>query len=212
MSLIFLSSCSSEKSGSKDEGIIEFDTKALDQKNPLFGFAPSNATLKFKGDRFALEMSTMGMFNMSIIGDNQNRTLAQTIKFMNIRQACIEREKDLEEENAGYLLRLEETTEQKELIGLNCIKVKATMVNDPSVSFDVWYTRDLGMENSNTLTPYAQLKGVLIDYRIRKFGMEMHFIGKSHKQVAVADNNFEIPASMKIVSREEMAQFFKDLQ
>jgi hypothetical protein len=204
--------CSGDKKGGANEGLIEFDTKALDEKNPLFGFAPSNATLKFKDSKFAIEMSTMGMFNMSIIGDNANKTLAQTIKFMNIRQACIEREKELAEENAEYQLNLEETDEKKEIIGLQCLKVKAYKVNDPAVKFDVWYTKDLGLEDCNALTPYSQLKGVLIDYRIKKFGLEMHFIGKSYKQVSIPDNNFEIPASMKIVSREEMAQFFKDLQ
>jgi hypothetical protein len=43
-------------------------------------------------------------------------------------------------------------------------------------------------------------------------GMEMHFAAKSYQHVEVADHNFEIPASMKIVSKEEMAKFFDDLQ
>jgi hypothetical protein len=70
----------------------------------------------------------------------------------------------------------------------------------------------LGVENSNNLTPYAQVKGVLIDYRIKKMGIEMHFMAKSYQHVEVPDANFEVPASMKIVSKEEMAKFFADLQ
>jgi hypothetical protein len=75
----------------------------------------------------------------------------------------------------------------------------------------VWYTKALGMEDCNALTPYAPLKGVLMDYRIKKMGLEMHFMAKSFKSTEIADNTFEIPASMKIVSKEEMAKFFAKL-
>jgi hypothetical protein len=210
--MLALQGCSTGPAGGREEGIIEFDTKPVDLNHPLSGFAPNSATLKFKGNRFIIEMSTMGMFNMAIIGDNKTRTMAQTVKFMNIRQASLENEAELRAENAAYPLKLEETGEDKEILGLKCYRVRATRLDQPNQHFDVWYTKDLGMENANALTPYAPLKGVLIDYRIKKFDMEMHFKAKSYKSQQVPDNNFEIPASMKIVSREEMAQFFKDLQ
>lgn len=212
MLLQFLSSCNSDKESTKNEGIIEFNTSAVDKNHPLSGLAPTTATLKFKGDKFLIEMSTMGMFNTSIIGNNQTKTLSQSIKFMNVRQACIETERDLILENQDYELAIEETDETKEIIGLKCHKLKVTKVNEPNVKFDAWYTKALGMENSNALTPYAKVKGVLIDYRIKKMGMEMHFEAKSYQHVEVPDNVFEIPASMKIVSKEEMAKFFEDLQ
>lgn len=204
--------CDSKLTGGKEEGIIEFETKGVDETHPLYGFMPSSATLKFKHEKFVIEMSTMGVFNTSIIGDSKEKTLAQTIKFMNVKQACIEEEEDIKLENLDYPLKLEETDETKEIIGLKCYKVKASKVNEPDISWDVWYTKDLGMEDCNSLTPYAPLKGVLINYRIKKMGMEMDFIAKSYKHIEVADNNFDVPASMKIVSKEEMAKFFKDLQ
>ena len=78
--------------------------------------------------------------------------------------------------------------------------------------FDVWYTKELGMEEINALTPYAQVKGVLLDYRIKKMGMELHFLAKSYKNIQIPDNAFEIPAAMKIVSKEEMEKFIQNLQ
>jgi len=207
-----LPSCKSEDEAGDEEGIIEFNTFALDETHPLYGFAPASATLKFKKEKFVIEMSTMGMFNTSIIGDNKSKTLAQTIKFMNIRQACVENEKDLMLENQDYELKIEETKESKEIIGLKCYKLKVNKVKEPNVVFDAWYTKELGMENCNALTPYAKVKGVLIDYRIKKMGMEMHFEAKSYHKTKVPDNTFEIPASMKIVSKEEMEKFFQDLQ
>lgn len=207
-----LCSCGSDKSSQIEEGIIEFDTQPVDDKHPLAGFAPSNATLKFKENKFVIEMSTMGMFNTSIIGDSKAKTLAQTIKFMNIKQACIEHEKDLEADNQNYKINIEETGETKSIAGLKCYKIKVTKLDEPNAPFDAWYTKDLGMESCNALTPYSPVKGVLLDYRIKKMGMEMHFSAKSYQHVEVPDHNFEIPASMKIVSKEEMTKFFNDLQ
>lgn len=209
---LFTACDADKKSGAREEGMIEFDTRAVDESHPLYGFAPSSATLKFKEDRFIIEMSTMGMFNTSIIGDAKAKTLAQTIKFMNIKQACIEHEKDLAADNADFALKIEETNESKDIIGLKAHKIRVTKVNEPKVTFDAWYTKDLGMENCNSLTPYASVKGVLLDYRVKKMGMEMHFLAKSYKSMEIPDNTFDIPASMKIVSKEEMAKFFADLQ
>lgn len=200
------------KSKGKEEGLIEFDTKGVDETHPLFGFAPATATLKFKGDKFIIEMSTMGLFNTTVIGDNKAQTLAQTVKFMNIKDACIEHYKDMLPDLKENALNLQETKEHKEIAGLKCYKVIATKVNEPNVSFDVWYTKEIGRENSNSLTPYAQLKGVLMDYRIKKMGMELHFKAKSYQKVEVADLEFEIPASMKIITKEKMVEFFASLQ
>ncbi|MGZ3899344.1 MAG: hypothetical protein ACXVNQ_03295 [Bacteroidia bacterium] len=205
--------CSSEgKQGGKEEGMIEFDTKAVDDQHPLAGLAPSAATLKYKKDRFVMEMSTMGMFNTTIIGDLKTKTMAQTVKFMDIKQACVENEKEVAAENKDYELKIEETKDTKKIAGLKCHKVKVTMIKDPSVTFDVWYTKELGMEHCNDLNPYHDVKGVLMDYRAKKMGMEMHFLAKSVSHPEIPDNTFEIPAALKIVSKEEMKKFFDNLQ
>ncbi|MDP3144965.1 MAG: hypothetical protein Q8T03_01410 [Bacteroidota bacterium] len=205
-------SCESNKTSGKEEGIIEFDTKAIDEQHPLYGLAPSSATLKYKNEKFAMEMSTMGMFNTSIIGDSKLKTLAQTVKFMDIKQACIENEKDIIIDNLDYAIKIEETKETKKIIGLKAHKLKITMINNPTITFDAWYTKDLGLEDCNALNPYSQVKGILLDYRVKKMGLEMHFVAKSVKHVEIPESTFEIPASMKIVSKEEMAKFFANLQ
>lgn len=204
--------CKGDKESDKNEGVIEFETKGVDEKHPFYGLAPSSATLKFKSNQFIMEMSTMGMFNTSIIGDLTAKTVAQTVKFMNIKQACIETEKDIEADNTDYKVKIEETKETKKIAGLKCHKVKVTMVDHPDVTFDVWYTKELGMENCNALNPYHELKGMLMDYRAKKMGMEMHFVAKSYKHNEVPENIFEIPASLKIITKDEMKKFFADLQ
>lgn len=199
-------------SSSKKEGLIEFDTKGVDPKHPLYGFAPSSATLKFKEEKFSIEMSIMGMFNTTIIADNTKKSMAQTVKFLDIKQACVERGAELDEDNSKYALKIEETSETKDIIGFKCHKIRVSKVGDPTDHFDAWYTKELGTEDVNALTPYAAVKGMLMDYRVERMGMELHFLAKKYEQIEIPDKSFEIPASMKIVSRPEMEQFIEGLQ
>lgn len=212
VALVFVTTSCKQTNGGANEGIIEFETKGVDESHPLYGLAPNSATLKFKEDKFAIEMSTMGIFNTTIIGDLKAKTLAQTVKFMDIKMACIENEKDIDAVNKDFEIKYEETKETKKIANYTCKKIKVTMVKNPTITFDAWYTKDLGLPNCNDLTPYKGVPGVLMDYRIKKMGLEMHFVAKSVKNNEVTDNTFEIPAYMKIVSKEEMAKFFADLQ
>ncbi|MDP1803355.1 MAG: hypothetical protein Q8L81_18475 [Bacteroidota bacterium] len=193
-----------------EEGVIEFSAAAVDEKHPLYGLAPSSATLKYKKEKFALEMTSMGMFNTSIIGDIKAKTVTQTVKFLDIRQACVENEKDIAADNLNFVLKIEETNETKKIIGLKSHKIKVTMADHPDVTFDAWYTKELGMADCNSLNPYSQIKGVLLDYRVKKMGMEMHFVATSRKQIEVAETTFEVPASMKMVCKEELAKVFSN--
>jgi hypothetical protein len=199
-------------SRSKEEGILEFDTRGVDPKHPLYILAPSSATMKFKGDKFAIEMSIMGLFNTTILADNAKKTVAQTVKFLDIKQACIDEEAALVVENAANELQIEETEETKDILGFKCYKAKVRRKAKPSVAYNVWYTKELGKENCNALTPYHQIKGLLMDYRVERMGMELHFVAKKFTPEALTDNTFELPASMKIVSRAEMEKLLKDLQ
>ncbi|MGZ3932105.1 MAG: hypothetical protein ACXVPQ_04155 [Bacteroidia bacterium] len=195
-----------------DQGIIEYDTKVVDDNHPLAGLAPSSATLKFKKKKFIVEMSTMGMFNTMFICDLNSKTLTQMVKFMDVKQACIEGEKDILAENSTYSLKLEETTETKMIAGYKCYKVKVTMANDPSITFDAYYTKDMGDEHVNDLSPYKGIKGMLMQYRLKKMGLEMQFTAKSVSKADIPENTFDVPAYFKIVSKEDMKKFFDGLQ
>ncbi len=211
-STILFTSCSAIGGAASDEGIIEFDTKAIDKNHPLYGFAPNSAQLQFKGDQFMIEMSTMGLFNMSIIGDNKAKTMAQMIKFMDLRQACIETEEHLQAQNEEYRLTFEETSDTKEIAGYTCKRVIAKKVNSTEPPFDVWYTDDLGKPDCNSLTPYSEIKGMLMDYKIKKFGMEMQFTATKYSDTKIDEKVFKVPADMKIVDQKEMQKFFDELE
>lgn len=213
-SLFLYTSCTNSKKteNSLTEGVIEYDATVVDESHPMAGLAPSSATVKFKENKFELEMSTMGIFNTMFVSNPGRRTLTQMVKFMDIKNACIQKESDLINENKDYVVLLEETKETKKIAGYNCKKVKATMANDPSVVFDVYYTDELGGDSINYLSPYRQIKGMLMQYRLKKLGLEMCFTAKAVKDEEIKDETFDVPAYYKIVTRPEMEKLFQDIQ
>ncbi len=208
-----MSSC--KQSGSTEslrEGVIEFDAKVVDEKHPMAGLAPSAATVKFKDNKFEFSMSTMGIFNTAFISNPSNKTLTQLVKFMDIKDACIQPEKDLTKENDSYSLKFEETKEVKKIAGYNCKKIKATLLSNPNVCFDVYYTNEIGGDSVNYLSPYKKIKGMLMQYRLKKLGLEMEFTATLVKKEEIKDDVFEVPEHYKKVTSAEMQKLFSDIQ
>lgn len=213
-SLWILSSCGGSKKteNALTEGKIEYNAEVVDQSHPMAGLAPGSATVKFKDNRLQVEMSTMGIFNTIFISDPNKKTLTQMVKFMDIKNACIQTEADLAKENKDYELKFEETKQTKKIAGYKCKKVKASFVNDPSNTFDVYYTDELGLDSINNMGPYKQINGMLMQYRLKKLGLEMCFTATCVKNEEIKDEVFDVPAFYKIVTRKEMEELFDDIQ
>jgi hypothetical protein len=53
---------------------------------------------------------------------------------------------------------------------------------------------------------------MMMQFRLKKFGLEMEFTAKSVKKEDIPESTFELPAYYKIVSKEEMDEFFRSIQ
>ena len=84
--------------------------------------------------------------------------------------------------------------------------------DDFDTKFDIFYTTELKIDNPNFATPFHMIDGVLMEYQMKKFGLEMKFTAKSVKKEDIEDSIFELPVEYKAVSLEEMNTLFEQLQ
>jgi hypothetical protein len=196
----------------KTEGVIEYKVEVVDKTHPLAGLAPDKAILKFKDDKYKIEMSTMGVFKTSFILDGNKKTLTEMIKFMDIKNACIENQEDLIKEANLSPLRFKSTNEEKKIAGYKAKKLIAYYVYNPQDSFEVLYTTHLEPQNIYDLSAYKGINGMLMKYRLKKWGLELEFTAQKVSLEQIPDEEFELPSYYKIVSKEEMEKFIKDLQ
>jgi GLPGLI family protein len=194
-----------------DEGVIEYDAKVVDKKHPLADLAPTKMSVKFKENKFLAEMSTMGLFNTSIIIDNEKKSLIQTIKIFDIKNATIQDEKSVVEENQEFELKLNPTKETKVIAGYLCKKYIASFVKEPNKTFEVYFTDELDIKTPNIMSPYNQIPGMLMQYRLKRFGLEMEFTATKVYQEDIKNDAFDLPSSYKVVSKEEMRSFLENI-
>ncbi len=209
---LLASSCKYANPKYINEGVIEYDAEPVDENHPMAGLVPRKMLVKFKKNIFCAEMSVMGVLTTNFIANSDKKTMTLLVKMFNDKQASVDDEKIIKEENDQYKLEFKETNETKEIAGYKCKKLIANLADDPTVKFDVYYTEELNVTSPNLLSPYAQIKGMLMEYRLKKFGIEMKFTAVGVKKEEIPDEEFELPAYYKVISKKEMDEFFKSMQ
>lgn len=197
------------------EGVIEYDAVVVDQSNPMATLAPNKMVIKFKDDKSCAEMSAgMGLFSTSFISDPNTKSLTQLVKLLNKKFSLVQNEADLRKENEDYKVEVTPTKETKMIANIKCEKahVKVAGGESSDYEFDIFYTKELGIKNPNFANPYHMIDGVLMEYQMKKFGLEMKFTAKSVIKEDVEDSSFEKPADYKPISQQEMNDLFLGLQ
>lgn len=210
ISLILFLGCSSDSSSSEkkvdSEGVIEYEVKVIDDTHPLAGYIPSTASFKFKKDKFLMDMSPV-IAKMKFIIEPTKKTMTQTISFMDVKYYAVEDEKEIKQQLDESTLILKPTNDTLTIAGYLCKKVIASKIGQ-ATTFDIYYTDEINVENPNLLTPYSSIKGMLMDYRIKKMGIEISLKAKSVKDEIIPDSLFVIPKGFEGKTKKEMDDWF----
>jgi hypothetical protein len=195
------------------EGEIVYNATVIDQNNPMATMAPSKMTVRFKANKSCAEMSAgMGLFSTSFISDPEKKTVTQLVKILNKKFISTLDEKAIDKDNQHFPMELIPTTETKIIAGYKCIRTHVIPKDKEAAPFDIYYTEELNIEKPNFGNPFYHVNGVLMEYQLKKFGLEMKFIAKSVKSDRVDDKCFQIPQDYKKVTEKEMKAIFDDLQ
>jgi hypothetical protein len=195
------------------EGEIEYEASVLDLNNSMATMAPNKMTVRFKANKSCAEMTAgMGLFSTSFISDPETKTFTQLVKILNKKFMLIQNEASINKENDRYPIQLIPTSETKLIAGYKCMKMKVIPLDRKSMPFDIFYTKELNIQHPNFTNPFYKVDGVLMEYQLKKFGLEMRFIAKAVKPETIDDKCFQVPSDYKKVSEKEMKMIFEDLQ
>lgn len=208
--IIFISSCR-ELTDEKylSEGIIEFKIEYPDsEKNSLLiGLLPDKLQIKFKDNKVALDMAGgMGMFRIIMISNPETETAVQMVKMLNKKFAIEFTKEDVNKlfEGQFEINNIEFITGQDSIIaGYNCKKAIAHC-KIPQKSYTIYFTQDLNIKNPNWANPYKDIDGMLMDYPIKLYNIEMHLTRPKVIKEEIDDSLFVLPDDYKIISKEEM--------
>lgn len=211
---IIVSGCATGGKGSLTEGVIEYDASVLNTDNPMASYAPSKMTFKFKDSKCRGEISAgMGMLNTVLITDPEDKTLTQLVRVVTQKYAHVYDYTAVQKENSAipdYILKV--TDETKMIAGYKCKRAIFDFKDAKYPDYDVYFTNEIEIQNPNWASPFHEIEGVLMEYQVSRYGMDLRFTAKSVNHSKVESNQFEISEDYKIVTAEYLDELFKSFQ
>lgn len=204
----FASSCSDFFKKDIKEGVIEFKAEAVDSKDHASMTVPDKMVVKFKNDYSAAELEAgLGFAKMKFISDPVKKEFRSQVFFFEKRQSIMQMP-EIEKTNYYYPdYDVEYAKDSKEIAGYKCKKA-ILKFKDGSAPVEVWYTKDIAIKNPNWSNAYYKVDGVLMDYKLKKYGLELHFTATSVSEATIDDSYFNIPTEYSMVKNIELEKMF----
>jgi hypothetical protein len=212
--MILVGGCKRKNEKFISEGRIEYDVTVVnDDGSAISGMIPHKMTIKFKNNKSCATMSAgMGLFSTSFISNPETGTHTICMKLLNKKMVTVQNTFDIERENSEFVYDLIPLNEKKVIAGYNCFKVHVKPRKNNQQEFDIYYTKELDFTNPNFANPFHKIDGVLMQYQIKKMGIELQFTAASVTEEDVEDDSFTYTSDHKKISGKEMNDIFRDLQ
>jgi GLPGLI family protein len=178
----------------------------------MASLAPNKMIVKFKDNYSEAEMSAgMGLFATSFISDPTKKQFIHLVKLMNQKfamviagDAAIKSEVDGDPKPT-----VEKRPDTKIIAGYTCHHAHVTYTDKSMTAFDIWYTNEINIKDPNWSNPYHELDGVLMEYQLKRYGLELRFTCTSVAKANVDESVFTLPSDYKIITRQEMDKKFE---
>ncbi len=191
------------------EGVIEFAAEAVDPKEGSSMTVPDKMIVKFKNDLIAAELEAgLGFAKMKFISDPVKKQFRSQVFFFEKKQSVMNYD---ELKKTNYYLPdydVEYGQKTKDIAGYSC-KNAILKFKDGSPSFEIWFTKDIAIKNPNWANAYYKIDGVLMDYRLKKYGLELHFTATSVSEAKIDDSYFTIPSDFEPVNNADLEKMFE---
>lgn len=197
------------------QGTIEYRVAVMDSNNPMAKFAPDKMIVKFKDDlSYAQLIAGMGLFETDFVNDEPDRKIIQMVRLLNKKVYYIADTNAVNKElKASPKLIFTPGTETKVIAGFKCKRINVAYADNKYPPFDLYYTEDIKLDNPNWATPYKDINGVLMGYRVSRYGFYLECTAtKVDMEDEVDDKLFKIPPEYKKISKEQIDELYKSFQ
>lgn len=179
--LILIAACNKLSPGSFagniSEGIIEYKISfpEMGSESLTATLMPETMTFAFKENSFASYFEAAGgVFKNRIIADRQAKKVEHQLKIFRKKVKVMMDETEVLQMLAEYpKMTVIETGDIDTIAGYPCNKVLLVFDDVEKKHIEVYYTKNIKMENPNWCTQYHDIPGVLMAYEIVEFGIRM---------------------------------------
>lgn len=180
----------------------------------MLGMMPKDMKMKFKNNNTIGELKTgAGVFTTKFISNENQRNLFHYLKLVNKKYGLILDSADIYSTYAKKPddMKLVPSDSTKVIAGYTCKRMDVVF-NDDKKNFTIYYTDEIGIKDPNWCSPFHEISGVLMEYNISQFNIDMHLTAKNVSAAELSDDDFAIPAEYEKISQAEMEEKFTDFQ
>jgi GLPGLI family protein len=154
------------------------------------------------------------MIKIGYITNTQDKHLHEMLKFMRKKNVSHRGTKQVDELIAQIPNhKFELLPDTKSIAGYLCHKAQVK-VDSPNNQYfyDLWYTDQINIKDPNWCTPFKEIPGVLMEYRVERFNVVMHFTAVEVERTEILDTEFMVPKKYKEISIQAMEKNLMDLK
>ncbi len=213
--IITISYSCREKGGKYiSEGEIHYSIEYTGYSNSIpKELLPKNLVVSFKDDKILFEIvapiGNSGIVNLV----NPQLNLCDTyISFFGARHMYASKPGELHPGFAAMTgMELRKTNKTAVICGYDCNNAEITFPSDRNKKFQIWYTNEIKVKDSNSSTPFHEINGVLMSFFFFMGRAEMRFEAEAVYKKDVPDKLFERRPKFRPVSKENMENLIADM-
>jgi len=174
---------------------------------------PKNLIVSFKHDKILFEMvspfGNSGIINLT----NQDKGIYDT--YFSVFTTKYYYAAEPGELYPGFEamegMEIRKTSKTSVICDFNCKNAEVTFPSDREKIFDIWYTDEINVKNSNASSPFNKIDGVLMRFFFYIGHSELYFNAETVYKKEIPDETFERREEFVRVSREDIIKFINKM-
>jgi GLPGLI family protein len=213
--LILLANYSCRERGGKyiDQGEIHYNIEYKGKESAITEMMPKTLVVSFKNNKTLFEIiSPIGNSGIVNLANPEANIYDTYISFLGIKYYYSGIPGEI---NPGFKsmdgMELRKTTKTTIICGYTCKNAEVTFPADRSMVYNVWYTDEIKVKNSNISTPFREIEGVLMSFFFFMGKSELRFEAETVYKKEIPDKDFERKQKYKLVSKQDLEKFITDM-
>jgi hypothetical protein len=174
---------------------------------------PRNLVVSFKKDKILFEMLGMGNSGILNLANPELGIYDTYFSLFSFKYFYAAKQGELYpgfEAMEGMIIK--KTDRTSIICGFNCKNAEVTFPSDRNKIFNIWYTNEINVKNTNASTPFSQIDGVLMSFFFFLGSAEIHFEAETVYKKDVPDETFERRDKFKRVTKEDFLTFINRMR
>jgi len=203
-------SCRQKDIKNLDQGEIHYSIEYIGDFTFPKELLPKNLVVSFKDDKVLFEMT--GLANSGIVNlSNPEKEIFDT--YFSLPPLKLYYPSAPGELYPGFKamegMVIKKTSRTTLICGLDCKNAEVSFPDDSNKIINIWYTNEIKIKNSNLLSPFNQVEGVLMSFFFLMGSSELHFEAESIYEKEISDDTFERKKSYDRVSRKNIERLIE---